>query len=76
MRNSKQSTVSILGLVLLGRAMEQSAIADFKYGQLRFPPRQKPLYSAASDSSINVQYHPCSDCLNCVTGDHRNFHHG
>ncbi|WP_455206438.1 4'-phosphopantetheinyl transferase family protein [Kaarinaea lacus] len=40
--NSKQRTASILGLLLLGRAMEQLNVADFDYGQLNFSPKRKP----------------------------------
>jgi len=50
--DEKQRTASILGLVLLGRAMQQLGIRDFNYHQLIFSPNRKPSCSANIEFNV------------------------
>lgn len=50
--DSRQATASVLGLILLGKAVEQLSVDDFSYKKIIFSPTQKPACSNGIEFNI------------------------
>lgn len=52
LKNPRQSTASMLGLLLLKQALEQLGGVDFRFDQLKFSPGEKPLSTQGIEFNI------------------------